>query len=406
MDDAGGSRAARGGARLPVGMRAGRGARGGLRARRHGARREARAPAPRRLRAGPLPGRAAASLLAARPGPQPLARAARRAARRPHRRHRQRPRARPLALPPPGRAGRDRAERDARVVRAAPPRQLDLGARLARRDGRALRRAPGRRRRDRPPRRAPHLRPHRRPRLPLPRLRGRERRRRARPRLRPHARRALRRQPAPRRGRSAARPGAGDIRGLGLSGFFLLHRDMLELARDVAVEVRGPDSARSVLPPGRGRGSSVSSIVCYLTGLSHVDPVKADLFSGRFLNDETDIDARHRPRLPPRHPRGADPARGRALRPRALGAGRRLPDLPAEGRGARPRQGARAAAGGDRQGREDGRLPRGGRGDPARPRRGARRPRAPPSRAGRCCCGSPRRSWASPATRPSTRAGW
>ena len=73
---------------------------------------------------------------------------------------------------------------------------------------------------------------------------------------------------------------------LGLSGFFLLHRDLLELARDVAVEVRGPDSARSLLPPGRGRGSSVSSIVCYLTGLSHVDPVKAGLFLGRFLNDE------------------------------------------------------------------------------------------------------------------------
>jgi error-prone DNA polymerase len=77
------------------------------------------------------------------------------------------------------------------------------------------------------------------------------------------------------------------IRKLGLSGFFLLHRDLLELAREVAAEVRGPDSARSVLPPGRGRGSSVSSIVCYLTGLSHVDPVEADLFSGRFLNEET-----------------------------------------------------------------------------------------------------------------------
>jgi error-prone DNA polymerase len=76
------------------------------------------------------------------------------------------------------------------------------------------------------------------------------------------------------------------IRGLGLSGFFLLHHDLLELAREVAVEVRGPDSARSVLPPGRGRGSSVSSIVCYLTGLSHVDPVKAGLFPGRFLNEE------------------------------------------------------------------------------------------------------------------------
>jgi error-prone DNA polymerase len=73
---------------------------------------------------------------------------------------------------------------------------------------------------------------------------------------------------------------------LGLSGFFLLHRDMLELAREVACEVRGVDTARALLPPGRGRGSSVSSIVCYLTGLSHVDPIANDLFLGRFLNEE------------------------------------------------------------------------------------------------------------------------
>ena len=76
------------------------------------------------------------------------------------------------------------------------------------------------------------------------------------------------------------------IRSLGLAGFFLLHRDLLELAREVAAEVRGPASARSLLPPGRGRGSSVSSIVCYLTGLSHIDPVECDLFLGRFLNEE------------------------------------------------------------------------------------------------------------------------
>jgi len=76
------------------------------------------------------------------------------------------------------------------------------------------------------------------------------------------------------------------IRSLGLSGFFLLHRDLLELAREVAREVRGRESARALLPPGRGRGSSVSSIVCYLTGLSHVDPVRCGLFLGRFLNEE------------------------------------------------------------------------------------------------------------------------
>ncbi|MDQ3858763.1 MAG: DNA polymerase III subunit alpha, partial [Actinomycetota bacterium] len=73
---------------------------------------------------------------------------------------------------------------------------------------------------------------------------------------------------------------------LGLSGFFLLHWEVLELAREVAVEVRGPGSPRHLLPPGRGRGSSVGSIVCYLTGLSHVDPVSADLALGRFLNRE------------------------------------------------------------------------------------------------------------------------
>src|SRR6185369_12834949 len=73
---------------------------------------------------------------------------------------------------------------------------------------------------------------------------------------------------------------------LGLSGFFLLHWEVLELARDVALEVRGPGSPRHLLPPGRGRGSSVGSIVCYLTGLSHVDPVSAGLALGRFLNRE------------------------------------------------------------------------------------------------------------------------
>jgi error-prone DNA polymerase len=76
------------------------------------------------------------------------------------------------------------------------------------------------------------------------------------------------------------------IAALNLPGFFLLHHDMLELAREVAVEVRGPDTVRALLPPGRGRGSSVSSIVCYLTGLSHVDPIANELLIGRFLNEE------------------------------------------------------------------------------------------------------------------------
>jgi error-prone DNA polymerase len=76
------------------------------------------------------------------------------------------------------------------------------------------------------------------------------------------------------------------IDALGLSGFFLLHHELLCLAREVALEVRGPGGVRSLLSPGRGRGSSVSSIVCYLTGLSHIDPIAADLQLQRFLHEQ------------------------------------------------------------------------------------------------------------------------
>ncbi|MGD2123041.1 MAG: DNA polymerase III subunit alpha [Gemmatimonadota bacterium] len=71
-----------------------------------------------------------------------------------------------------------------------------------------------------------------------------------------------------------------------LSGFFLVYRDIMNLAREVGLRVRGEaPRARSGLPPGRGRGSSVSSIICYLIGLSHIDPVETNLFLGRFLNE-------------------------------------------------------------------------------------------------------------------------
>jgi len=78
------------------------------------------------------------------------------------------------------------------------------------------------------------------------------------------------------------------VRERGLSGFFLVYRQLLELAREEAAKVRG-SSARSTagLPPGRGRGSSVSSLICYLIGLSHVDPLQYGLFFGRFLNEES-----------------------------------------------------------------------------------------------------------------------
>src|SRR6266850_202782 len=71
-----------------------------------------------------------------------------------------------------------------------------------------------------------------------------------------------------------------------LSGFFLVYHDLFDLAREVAADIRrGSRRALGNLLPGRGRGSSVSSIVCYLLGLSHIDPIANHLFLGRFLNE-------------------------------------------------------------------------------------------------------------------------
>ena len=104
----------------------------------------------------------------------------------------------------------------------------------------------------------------------------------------------------------------------------------------------------------------MSSIVCYLTGLSHIDPVENDLFLGRFLNEELtalpDIDLDF-PRdirevlIPRVHERY-----GREQ----LGARRGVPDVPLArgdpraGQGARPA--GRASSSGSRAGRSRGRC--------------------------------------------------
>jgi error-prone DNA polymerase len=73
-----------------------------------------------------------------------------------------------------------------------------------------------------------------------------------------------------------------------LAGFFLSYWRILQLAGEIAARLRGrnPRLPADVRPVGRGRGSSVGSIVCYLIGLSHIDPVANNLFLGRFLNEE------------------------------------------------------------------------------------------------------------------------
>ena len=56
------------------------------------------------------------------------------------------------------------------------------------------------------------------------------------------------------------------------AGFFLRLWDLLRYAHDNQM-------------PVRGRGSSVGSVVCFLLGLSGIDPIKYDLAVERFLND-------------------------------------------------------------------------------------------------------------------------
>jgi error-prone DNA polymerase len=62
------------------------------------------------------------------------------------------------------------------------------------------------------------------------------------------------------------------IRDSAQAGFFLRNWAIMRHARDNNL-------------PARGRGSSVGSLVCYLLGLSGIDPIKYNLFAGRFLNE-------------------------------------------------------------------------------------------------------------------------
>ena len=79
------------------------------------------------------------------------------------------------------------------------------------------------------------------------------------------------------------------IRRHGLAGFFLVYHRIVELARECMLELGYGhlETPLEWLPPGRGRGSSVSMLVGYLIGLSHVDPLAYGLSLDRFLSAET-----------------------------------------------------------------------------------------------------------------------
>ena len=75
----------------------------------------------------------------------------------------------------------------------------------------------------------------------------------------------------------------------GLAGFFLVYHRIVDLARECMLDLGWGhlETPLEWLPPGRGRGSSVSMLVGYLIGLSHVDPVEYGLTLDRFLSSET-----------------------------------------------------------------------------------------------------------------------
>ena len=73
-----------------------------------------------------------------------------------------------------------------------------------------------------------------------------------------------------------------------LAGFFLIYHEIIQLAREIMIELglSDPEIPLEERPPGRGRGSSVAMLSGYLVGLSHIDPLEFDLSLDRFLHDE------------------------------------------------------------------------------------------------------------------------
>ena len=78
-----------------------------------------------------------------------------------------------------------------------------------------------------------------------------------------------------------------------LAGFFLIYYDIIQMAREVMLDLGlgDPEVPLEENPPGRGRGSSVAMLVGYLIGLSHIDPLKFDLGLDRFLPKDGEISA-------------------------------------------------------------------------------------------------------------------
>lgn len=68
----------------------------------------------------------------------------------------------------------------------------------------------------------------------------------------------------------------------GFSSYFLIQQEMTNEARRVAPQVLGwGDGSEAV---GPGRGSAAGSLICYLLGITDVDPIREGLLFSRFLS--------------------------------------------------------------------------------------------------------------------------
>ena len=79
---------------------------------------------------------------------------------------------------------------------------------------------------------------------------------------------------------------------MNLSGYFLIVWDIMDYAKKNGI-------------PAQGRGSAANSVVAYVLGITRVDPIRHNLFFGRFINEEMssipdidiDVSTNHRERL-------------------------------------------------------------------------------------------------------------
>ena len=78
------------------------------------------------------------------------------------------------------------------------------------------------------------------------------------------------------------------VRRHNLAGFLLIYYEVIQIAREIMIELglSDPEIPLEERPPGRGRGSSVAMLIGYLIGLSHIDPLMFNLSLDRFLPSE------------------------------------------------------------------------------------------------------------------------